>query len=52
MGLVSILGLLAMTAIVAEFGLHIIYHWKTGDAGLYDPPFEYLNHLDKLKRRK
>lgn len=52
MELVRILALLAITAIVAEFGLHVVYHWKTGDAGLYDPPFEYLKHLDKLKRRK
>lgn len=51
MGLVSILGLLAITAIVAEFGLHVIYHWKTGEAGLYDPAFEYLKHLDKMRTK-
>lgn len=52
MVLVKILFMLAITAVVAEFGLHVMYHWKTGDAGLYDPPFEYLNHLDNMKRRK
>lgn len=32
-----------LASIVAlEFGIHIIYHWKTGKAGLYDPPFDYL----------
>lgn len=40
--------LAAMTLVIAEFGLHIIYHAKTGKAGLYDPPFEYLKHLDRL----
>lgn len=51
MGLVRILAMLAITAIVAEFGLHIIYHWKTGEAGLYDPAFEYMKHLDRIRSK-
>ena len=50
MVLVKVLAVLAITAIVAEFGLHIIYHARTGEAGLYDPPFEYLKHLDRMRK--
>ena len=50
--LLKILALLAITAIVAEFGLHVVYHWKTGEAGLYDAPFEYMKHLDKMRNPK
>ena len=48
----SILIMIAITAIVAEFGLHVIYHWKTGRAGVNEPPFRYLKHLDRLFSKK
>ena len=38
-------------AVAAELGLHIWYHWKTGEAGIYDPAFDYLKNLDKLKSK-
>ena len=28
--------------VALELGVHMIYHWKTGKAGLYDRPFAYL----------
>ena len=33
------------TAVVAEFGIHVLYHWKTGKAGLMDKPFDYLKDI-------
>lgn len=36
-------------AVAAELFLHILYQWKVGGAGIYDKPFDYLKHLDKLK---
>ena len=48
MGLVGILMLLGMTLVAVEFGLHIVYHWKTGKAGLYDAPFKYLKSIDRI----
>jgi hypothetical protein len=50
--------LTVMTLIVAEFGIHVVYHAITGKAGLYDPPFEYLIdiarrlHFDCIDKRK
>lgn len=41
----GIIVLIIATAVVAEFGLHVIYHAKTGRAGLMDPPFDYLKEL-------
>ena len=49
MALVKILLMLSITAVVAEFGLHVVYHAITGEAGLYDPPFEYIKHLNKMR---
>ena len=43
--------LAVMTLITAEFGLHIIYHAKTGKAGLYDPPFDYLKDIYRRLRK-
>lgn len=43
----GIIVLILATAVVAEFGLHVIYHAKTGKAGLMDPPFDYLKDLWK-----
>ena len=40
-----------MTLVAVEFGIHIIYHAKTGKAGLYDPPFAYLKEIWKAVRK-
>ena len=40
--ILKILLMILITLVVVEFGVHIIYHAKTGKAGLYDPPFDYL----------
>lgn len=37
--------LIIATLVVAEFGIHVIYHAKTGKAGLYDKPFAYLKDI-------
>ena len=34
--------------VAVELLLHIIYQYKVGGAGIYDPAFEYLKHLDRL----
>ena len=52
MKLLQILALLAITAVEAEFGLHVIYHAVTGKAGLYDPPFEYLRDIRDAARQR
>lgn len=31
--------------VAIELGIHMIYHYKTGKAGLYDPPFIYLKDI-------
>lgn len=41
----EILEMLFITAVIAEFGIHVIYHAMTGKAGLYDPPFAYLKDV-------
>ena len=28
-----------------ELLVHMIYHYRTGKAGLYDPPFAYLKDI-------
>lgn len=48
---IRILVMLLTTAIVAEFGLHVIYHWKTGEAGVNAPAFRYLKHLDRMRNK-
>lgn len=42
MAVLKILLMIVITLVVLEFGIHVIYHAKTGKAGLYDPPFDYL----------
>ncbi len=43
--------ILILTVLVQiELLMHILYHWKTGKAGLYDPAFSYLK--DIFRRRK
>lgn len=36
--------------VAIELLVHMIYHYKTGKAGLYDPPFAYLKDIFKKKR--
>lgn len=36
--------------VALELGIHMIYHWETGKAGLYDRPFAYLKDIFKKKR--
>lgn len=43
--LIRILIMILATAVVTEFGIHVLYHWKTGKAGLLEPPFEYLKDI-------
>ena len=31
--------------VALELLVHMIYHYKTGKAGLYDPPFAYLKDI-------
>ena len=38
--------------VALELGVHMIYHWKTGKAGLYDPPFAYLKDIFKPKKKR
>ena len=52
MALVKILFILLSFSVAAEFALHIWYQYKVGGAGIYDPAFEYLKNLDKLKGGK
>ena len=38
--------------VALELLIHMIYHWKTGKAGLYDPPFAYLKDIFKPKKHR
>ena len=39
--------------VAVELLVHVIYHYKTGKAGLYDPPFAYLKELwIKIKHKE
>ena len=52
--MIQIIIMILATAVVAEFGIHVLYHWKTGKAGLLEPPFEYLKDIyaEVQKRKK
>lgn len=46
--------MIIITLVVSEFGLHVIFHAKTGRAGLNDSAFDYLAEIreeiaEKLK---
>ena len=43
--MIQIIIMILATAVVAEFGIHVLYHWKTGKAGLLEPPFDYLKDI-------
>lgn len=45
--MLGVLFIIVAFLVALEFGVHIIYHWKTGKAGLYDPPFAYLKDIFK-----
>ena len=38
--------------VALELLVHMVYHWKTGKAGLYDPPFEYLKDIFKPRKKR
>ena len=52
--MIQIIIMILATAVVAEFGIHVIYHAKTGKAGLLEPPFDYLKDIyaEVQKRKK
>lgn len=43
--MLSVLFFVVGFLVAAELGVHMIYHYKTGKAGLYDPPFDYLKDI-------
>lgn len=43
--MIQIIIMILATAVVAEFGIHVIYHAKTGKAGLLEPPFDYIKDI-------
>ena len=43
--MIGVLFLVIATLVILEFGVHVIYHAKTGKAGLYDRPFDYLKDI-------
>ena len=49
--MIQILFLLIATLVAIEFGIHIIYHAKTGKAGLNDRPFSYLKDVFRQVKR-
>ena len=50
--MLSVLFFVVGFLVALELGVHMIYHWKTGKAGLYDPPFAYLKDIFKPKKYK
>ena len=47
MVILKVILMILITAVVVEFGVHVVYHAVTGRAGLYDPPFDYLRDIFK-----
>ena len=43
--MIQIVTIIFATLVVAEFGMHVIYHAVTGKAGLNDRPFAYLKDI-------
>lgn len=43
--MLQIILLIFSTLVVAEFGIHTVYHAVTGKAGLNDRPFTYLKDI-------
>lgn len=43
----KIVFMIVITAIVFEFGLHVLYNARTGKAGVNDKAFEYLKMIKK-----
>lgn len=41
----QVLVIIAITVIVGEFGIHVIYHAVTGKAGIEDDAFSYLGDI-------
>ena len=43
--IIAVLFFIVGFLVALELLVHMIYHCKTGKAGLYDPPFEYLKDI-------
>ena len=43
--MLSVLFFILAFLVALELGVHMTYHYKTGKAGLYDPPFAYLKDI-------
>lgn len=41
----QILVMIAITLVVIEFGVHVVYHALTGEAGIEDDAFSYLGDI-------
>ena len=52
MSTIGIIFCIMAILVAIELLVHMIYHWKTGKAGLYDPPFEYLKDLVPSSNRQ
>lgn len=49
---ITVLFFIVGFTVAAELLVHMLYHWKTGKAGLYDPPFKYLKDIYKKAERR
>lgn len=45
----NVILMVLITAVVVEFGVHVIYYAVTGKAGLLESPFDYLKDIFKGK---
>lgn len=43
--IIAVLFFIVGFTVALELLVHMIYHYKTGKAGLYDPPFAYLKDV-------
>ena len=43
--IIAVLFFIVGFLVALELLVHMIYHYKTGRAGLYDPPFAYLKDI-------
>lgn len=48
----GVLFIIVAFLVALELGVHMIYHYKTGKAGLYDPPFAYLKDIFKPRKKR
>lgn len=41
----KILVMILISLVVIEFGIHVVYHAITGEAGVNEAPFDYLKDI-------